>query len=115
MKTDATTFDEIATREERFQLATYKKFPFAPVRGRGSWVETSEGERYLDLYGGHAVCATGHCHPRVVEALKAQAESLLFYSNVVYSDVRAAAAEKLVGCAPEGITKAFFCNSGAEA
>src|SRR5436305_4048731 len=111
----ATTFEEIAAREERFQLATYKKFPFAPMRGGGCWVETSEGERFLDLYGGHAVCATGHCHPRVVEALKAQAERLLFYSNVVYSDVRAAAAEKLVGRAPVGITKAFFCNSGTEA
>jgi acetylornithine aminotransferase/acetylornithine/N-succinyldiaminopimelate aminotransferase len=110
-----TKFAEIAAREEEFQLATYRKFPFAPVRGEGSWVETSEGERFLDLYGGHAVCATGHCHPRVVEALREQAGRLLFYSNVVYSDVRARAAEKLVGCAPEGITKAFFCNSGTEA
>jgi acetylornithine aminotransferase/acetylornithine/N-succinyldiaminopimelate aminotransferase len=110
-----TTFEEIAAREERFQLATYKKFPFAPASGEGCWVETSEGERYLDLYGGHAVCATGHCHPRVVEALKSQAERLLFYSNVVYSDVRAAAAEKLVSCAPDVLTKAYFCNSGTEA
>jgi acetylornithine aminotransferase/acetylornithine/N-succinyldiaminopimelate aminotransferase len=111
----ASFFEAIAAREEEFQLATYKKFPFAPVRGDGAWVETSEGERFLDLYGGHAVCATGHCHPRVVEALREQAGRLLFYSNVVYSDVRADAAEKLVGCAPEGITKAFFCNSGTEA
>ena len=110
-----TKFEEIAAREEGFQLATYKKFPFAPVRGEGSWVETSEGVRFLDLYGGHAVCATGHCHPRVVEALREQAGRLLFYSNVVYSDVRAEAAEKLVSCAPESITKAFFCNSGTEA
>jgi acetylornithine/succinyldiaminopimelate/putrescine aminotransferase len=111
----ATMFEEIAAREEEFQLATYKKFPFAPVRGEGSWVETSEGERFLDLYGGHAVCATGHCHPRVVEALREQAGRLLFYSNVVYSDVRARAAERLVGCAPAGVTKVFFCNSGTEA
>src|SRR3989440_1516189 len=115
MKTEINRFDDIAAREERFQLATYKKFPFAPVRGEGAWVETSEGERFLDLYGGHAVCATGHCHPRVVEALKNQAERLLFYSNVVYSDVRALAAEKLVRCAPEALTKTFFCNSGTEA
>jgi acetylornithine/N-succinyldiaminopimelate aminotransferase len=111
----ATMFEGIAAREEEFQLATYRKFPFAPVRGEGAWVETSEGERFLDLYGGHAVCATGHCHPRVVEALREQAGRLLFYSNVVYSDVRAAAAERLVGCAPDRITKAFFCNSGTEA
>src|SRR3954452_8961695 len=98
MKTETTMFGEIAAREEEFQLATYKKFPFAPVRGEGCWVETSEGERFLDLYGGHASCATGHCHPRVVEALKRQAELLLFYSNVVYSDVRADAARALVKC-----------------
>ena len=110
-----TSFEEIAAREEEFQLATYKKFPFAPVRGEGSWVETSEGVRFLDLYGGHAVCATGHCHPRVVAALREQAGRLLFYSNVVYSDVRAGAAERLVSCAPAGLTKAFFCNSGTEA
>jgi acetylornithine/N-succinyldiaminopimelate aminotransferase len=111
----ATTFEETAARDGQFQLATYKKFAFAPERGRGAWVETAEGEKYLDLYGGHAVCATGHCHPRVVAAIKEQAERLLFYSNVVYSDVRARAAEKLVGCAPEGLSKAFFCNSGTEA
>ncbi|HEV2864530.1 MAG TPA: aminotransferase class III-fold pyridoxal phosphate-dependent enzyme [Pyrinomonadaceae bacterium] len=110
-----TSFDEIAAREDEFQLATYKKFPFAVERGSGSWVETSEGERYLDLYGGHAVAATGHSHPRVVAALAEQAGRLLFYSNLVYSGVRARASERLVGVAPEGITKAFFCNSGTEA
>ena len=115
MRGAATSFEETAAREEEFQLATYKKFGFAPERGRGAWVETAGGERYLDLYGGHAVCATGHCHPRVVAAIKGQAERLLFYSNVVYSDVRARAAEKLISCAPEGLTKAFFCNSGTEA
>jgi len=108
-------FAETAGREEEFQLATYKKFPFAVERGRGAWVETGEGVRYLDLYGGHAVCATGHCHPHVVAALKGQAERLLFYSNLVYSDVRARAAERLVGCAPPPLSKAFFCNSGTEA
>jgi acetylornithine/N-succinyldiaminopimelate aminotransferase len=111
----AETFDEIAAREERYQLATYKKMPVAAARGAGAWIETSEGERYLDLYGGHAVCATGHCHPHVVEALRRQAGELLFYSNLVYSQVRARAAEKLVSCAPAPLSKAFFCNSGTEA
>jgi len=110
-----TSFEEIAAREDEFQLATYKKFPFAVERGEGCWVETSGGERYLDLYGGHAVAATGHGHPRVVAALKAQAERLLFYSNLVYSGVRARASEMLVGVAPAPLTKAFFCNSGTEA
>jgi len=108
-------FEEIEKLEEQFQLATYAKMNIAVERGRGAWIWTSDGEKYLDLYGGHAVCATGHSHPRVVEALKAQAEKVLFYSNLVYSDVRARAAAKLVSIAPESITKAFFCNSGTEA
>jgi acetylornithine/succinyldiaminopimelate/putrescine aminotransferase len=108
-------FENIADKEERFQLATYSKMDIAVVRGEGSWVWTSEGERYLDLYGGHAVCATGHSHPLVVRALKDQADKILFYSNLVYSDVRAEAAEKLVSIAANNLTKAFFCNSGTEA
>jgi acetylornithine aminotransferase/acetylornithine/N-succinyldiaminopimelate aminotransferase len=110
-----TTFAEIAAREEQYQLATYKKMPVAAARGLGAWIETSEGERFLDLYGGHAVCATGHCHPHVVEAIKQQAEQLLFYSNLVYSEVRARAAQMLVTCAPAPLAKVFFCNSGTEA
>ncbi len=109
------TFTEIQNLEEQFQVATYAKMNIAVERGAGAWIWTSEGEKYLDLYGGHAVCATGHAHPLVVEALKNQAEKVLFYSNLVYSDVRAKAAEKLVSIAPASITKAFFCNSGTEA
>ena len=101
--------------EERFQLATYKKMPLVAARGEGVWLFDAEGRRHLDLYGGHAVAGTGHCHPRVVAALKGQAERLLFYSNLVYSEVRARAAEKLVSLAPAPVTKAFFCNSGTEA
>lgn len=108
-------FAEIENLEEQFQTATYAKMKIAVERGRGCWIWTSGGEKYLDLYGGHAVCATGHSHPIVVEALKNQAEKVLFYSNLVYSETRAKAAEKLVSIAPGSITKAFFCNSGTEA
>src|SRR5919206_348173 len=100
-----TSFADTKEREDRFQLATYKKFPLAAERGAGVWVETGEGERYLDLYGGHAVAATGHCHPHVVAAIKDQAERLLFYSNLVYSETRALAAQKLTSIAPPGMTK----------
>jgi len=112
---ETTSFAEIAASEEQFQLATYKKMPIAAERGEGVWIYTSDGERYLDLYGGHAVCGTGHCHPLVVKALREQADKLLFYSNLVYSETRAAAAERLVSMAPIPLTKAFFCNSGTEA
>jgi acetylornithine/N-succinyldiaminopimelate aminotransferase len=108
-------FTEIKQLEDNYQLATYKKMAIAVERGRGSWVWTSEGEKYLDLYGGHAVCGTGHSHPHVVKAIQQQAEKVLFYSNLVYSELRAQVSEKLVSIAPSNLTKTFFCNSGTEA
>src|SRR5262245_31326286 len=103
------------TNEDQFQLATYKKMPIAAERGEGVWIYTTDRHKYLDLYGGHAVAGTGHCHPHVVNAIRKQAGDLLFYSNLVYSSARARAAEKLVSIAPDALTKAFFCNSGTEA
>src|SRR6476620_4406323 len=91
---------EVIASEDQFQLATYKKMPIAAERGDGVWIYTSDGEKYLDLYGGHAVAGTGHCHPHVVKALLEQSEKLLFYSNLVYSKTRASAAQKLVSVAP---------------
>lgn len=108
-------FTEIKYQEDEFQLATYAKMDIAVERGSGVWVWTSEDDKYLDLYGGHAVCATGHSHPHVVRAIQEQAEKVMFYSNLFYSEIRAKAAEKLVSVAPDSLTKAFFCNSGTEA
>src|SRR5216683_973001 len=107
--------EQTVEREERYQLATYKKMPIVAERGEGVWLYTSDGRKYLDLYGGHAVAGTGHCHPHVVAAIREQSAKLLFYSNLVYSEARARAAEKLVSAAPDSLTKAFFCNSGTEA
>ncbi|MEN3335837.1 MAG: acetylornithine/N-succinyldiaminopimelate aminotransferase [Blastocatellia bacterium] len=101
--------------EEHYQVATYKKFPFVVERGEDVWVYTSTGERYLDLYGGHAVVSTGHSHPRIVKAISDQAARLIFYSNLVYNDTRARAARKLVDIAHPLHSKVFFCNSGTEA
>src|SRR2546429_2065636 len=109
------TLDETTSLEERYQLATYKKMPIIAERGEGVWIYASNGDRYLDLYGGHAVAGTGHCHPHVVKAIREQSDKLLFYSNLVYSEARARAAQKLVSIAPSSLTKAFFCNSGTEA
>src|SRR3989475_9583883 len=109
------TLDETTATEEQYQLATYKKMPVVAERGEGVWIYASDGERYLDLYGGHAVAGTGHCHPHVVKAIREQTEKLLFYSNLVYSAARARAAKELVSIAPPSLTKAFFCNSGTEA
>ncbi len=108
-------FPEIKTLEDSFHVETYQKMGIAVERGSGSWIWTSDGDKYLDLYGGHAVCGTGHSHPLVVDAICTQAEKLLFYSNLVYSELRGRTAEGLVEVAPPAIKKAFFCNSGTEA
>jgi len=115
MSKPISSLEDTRSREERYQLATYKKMPVVAERGEGVWIYTSDSERYLDLYGGHAVAGTGHCHPHVVKAIREQSDRLLFYSNLVYSEARARAAEKLVSIAPAQLTKVFFCNSGTEA
>src|SRR5689334_7931517 len=107
--------ENIVDVEEKYQVATYKKFPFVVERGTDVWVYTTHGEKYLDLYGGHAVVSTGHSHPRVVQAIADQAARLIFYSNLVYNDTRARAAKRLVEIAPDNLTKVFFVNSGTEA
>jgi acetylornithine/N-succinyldiaminopimelate aminotransferase len=115
MKAKADTVKDTVAMEDRYQLATYKKMSIVAQRGEGVWIYSNDGRKYLDLYGGHAVAATGHSHPHVVHAIKEQADKLLFYSNLVYSETRARAAAKLVSIAPDKLSKVFFCNSGTEA
>lgn len=105
----------IIDEEASAQLGTYAKLPIVAVRGEGIMLYDASGKAYHDFYCGHAVTLTGHCHPAVVRAIQEQAERLIFYSNIVYSDVRAKYAGMLVGVAPEGYGQVFFCNSGAEA
>ena len=95
--------------------ATYPPFPVPFFAGRGDEMTDVDGRSYLDFYGGHCVCVTGHVHPAVVDALQRQARDLLFYSTAARLPVREAAAEALVAYAPAGLASAFFCNSGAEA
>ena len=101
--------------EQALEIPTYDKMPMALVRGEGTSVWDAEGNRYLDFYGGHCVSLLGHCPPPVVEAVQAQAEQLLFYSNVAHSPVRAEAAKRLTDLAPDGLGNVFFANSGSEA
>ena len=101
--------------EDAFQIPTYNKLPIALVKGNGCYVWDSDGKKYLDFYGGHCVTPLGHCPPRVVKAIQEQTEHILFYSNVVYSPVRAKSAELLASLAPDTLKHVYFCNSGAEA
>src|SRR5262245_62985579 len=90
----------LVEREEQTELAVYSRMPVRPVRGEGCWLIDENGERWLDMYGGHAVALTGHCHPHVVEAISRQARELLVYSNGVHLEVRVQASELLLKHAP---------------
>ena len=94
-------------------LPTYAPYPFPLVKGEGDRVFDDAGGAWWDFYGGHCVCATGHCHPAVVKAVADQAASLLFYSAAAALPVRDVAAERIT--AFSGMDSVFFCNSGAEA
>jgi acetylornithine/succinyldiaminopimelate/putrescine aminotransferase len=102
-------------READVTIPVYGQLPFVPERASGCDIFTRDGRRILDLYGGHAVAALGYGHPRLVKAITEQSNKLLFQSNAVALDIRAEAAEKLVGVAPDGLDRVFFVNSGAEA
>ncbi len=83
------------------------------VKGSGCTVTDAEGKTYLDFVAGIAVCSTGHCHPRVVQAIQEQAAELIHCSNLFYVPHQGTLAKRLVEYS--GLKKAFFSNSGAEA
>lgn len=93
----------------------YPLFDIEIVRGEGCFVYDSKGNRYLDLYGGHAVISVGHSHPHYVDALKRQAEKLVFYSNSVYNSLQQHLADKLGRISGYDDYQLFLVNSGAEA
>jgi acetylornithine/N-succinyldiaminopimelate aminotransferase len=98
---------------DRHVIANYGRLPVVIVKGEGSCVWDADGKRYLDLFPGWAVSGLGHCHPKVVAAIRDQAGKLIHIANNFYSEpqglLAAAIAERSFG------GKSFFCNSGAEA
>lgn len=92
-------------------------YPLVVEKAQGLWIQDVDGNLFLDFTAGIAVCATGHCHPTVVKAIKDQAERLLHMSGTdFYYTSQIALAEKLASLAPgEGVKKVYFGNSGAEA
>jgi 4-aminobutyrate aminotransferase len=94
-----------------------RAYPFVPRRGAGSIVEDVDGNIFLDLNAGIAVTSTGHCHPKVVEAVSRQAGTLLHYSaSDFYLPVYSEVCEQLDAIAPfSSPARAFLTNSGTEA
>ena len=99
-------------------MTTYADPAVTFVRGRGTELWDAEGRRYLDFLTGLAVCSLGHAHPRVAEALCAQANTLLHVSNLFGNELAPRLAEELdtlIGDGSRAGGRSFFCNSGAEA
>lgn len=93
----------------------YPLIDIEPVQAKGCYVTDSNGQTYLDLYGGHAVISIGHSHPHYVKKVSEQLGKLGFYSNSILNTLQESYAEKLgQACGYENY-HLFLCNSGAEA
>lgn len=106
---------EIVETEDRLMANVYAKRPLVITRGKGALVWDINGREYIDCAGSYGTCIVGHCHPKVVEAIKSQAETLISCHGSFYNDARAELLQKIVSIAPKGLNKVFLSNSGAEA
>jgi len=100
--------------ELEYGIALQAKRDLVAVRGQGVYLYDENGREYLDFAAGIAVASLGHCHPRLVEAIQQQAATLITCPNIMYNDRRSQLLQKLAEVSPQGLNRAFLCNSGAE-
>ena len=108
-----TLTEEIMQLYYEYVMPTYTKAPVVLVRGKGIKAYDIEGKEFLDFFPGWAVSGLGHCHPKVVRAIKEQAGKIIHVPNNYYNELQGKLAKKIIEHSFEG--KVFFCNSGAEA
>ena len=107
------TLAELQALERDFLMPTYTRAPVEFVRGEGCALWDSEGNEYLDFLAGISVVQIGHCHPRLVEAVREQAGRLMHTTNLYYTEPAMRLARRISELSLGG--KVFFSNSGAEA
>jgi acetylornithine/N-succinyldiaminopimelate aminotransferase len=107
------TLAELQELERTNVMGSYARLPVEFVRGEGALLWDAEGNQYLDFLCGISVTNLGHCHPRVVDAIREQVGRLIHTSNLFYTEPAMRLAERLSGSSLGG--KVYFCNSGAEA
>jgi acetylornithine/LysW-gamma-L-lysine aminotransferase len=105
----------IQSLEHEHQLPLYAKREIALVRGEGAYLYDSEGKRYLDAMSNYGVAVLGHADPEFAAALADQLGTLTTCHQSFYNDVRAALLAAIAEIAPDGLTRSFLSNSGAEA
>lgn len=93
----------------------YPLFDITPIMAKGVYVYDENNNKYLDLYGGHAVISIGHSHPKYVTAISNQVQKIGFYSNAVQNPLQTKLADKLTSLSNCKGYQLFLCNSGAEA
>jgi acetylornithine/N-succinyldiaminopimelate aminotransferase len=108
-----TSLTELQALDSEWVMPTYRRAPVEFVRGEGSRLWDAEGKEYLDFLSGISVCSVGHCNPAVVEAVRAQLETLTHVSNLYLTEGGVRLAKRISESSLGG--KAFLCNSGTEA
>jgi [amino-group carrier protein]-gamma-(L-lysyl/L-ornithyl)-L-glutamate aminotransferase len=101
--------------EDQYLANLYQRFPINIAAGKAAKLWDTSGKEYIDCMGGYGVALVGHSNDRIIKAIKDQAEKLIACHMSVYNDTRLNFLEKLSSIAPEGLSKTFFSNSGAEA
>jgi alanine-glyoxylate transaminase / (R)-3-amino-2-methylpropionate-pyruvate transaminase len=96
-------------------VITYYKQPLMIVEGKMQYVWDEQGTRYLDAFAGIVTVSVGHCHPRVIEKVRAQTGILQHTTTIYLHPTIAQFAEKLASKMPAGLTRTYFTNSGSEA
>ena len=107
------TTEDTIKQFDQYVIANYGRLPKVITKAAGSYIYDAEGNKILDMFPGWAVSGIGHCHPKVVAAIQAQAAKLLHMDNTFYMESQGKIAQLLSERAFGG--KCFFCNSGAEA
>ena len=100
--------------ENRLMANVFAKRPVVIISGKGALVWDINGKEYVDCMGSYGVAILGHSHPKIVEAVCKQAETLISCHASLYNNKRTEFLQKLVSITPKGLNKAFLSNSGAE-
>ena len=107
------SLSKVQKTEEKYLLHTYDRHPILLTHGKGAYLYSEDGSKYLDFLSGIGVMALGYSHPAITKVLKEQAGKLVHVSNLFYTEFPSALAQKLAKLS--GLDRVFFSNSGTEA
>jgi len=110
---EAKQVDDVVSLEQQYVLGTYARFNIVLEKGKGVFVQDTNGKKYLDMIAGIGVNALGYAHPRIVKVVRDQVNKAVHFSNLYYNLYQGPLAKKLVEMS--GLARVFFSNTGTEA